>query len=145
MSFIFFQMFWYVIFQYCQMSCIDSHLRFYFQDLFLFSFIIHPGYSTEFKPSIILLIVSKFSQDYINWISIFRKYNVMRNAKLNKFVCDETEHEGHRIGDLGRLIIVTQGSQDPCITHWSIDFLNLDPHIIQINLLCRIHKSAFLP
>lgn len=82
-----------VSFENIQKSLVNFHIGFDFENFLFCGLILDTCDSTELKPSIIVFTITKFSQHYVNCAPIIRKKHIMRNAKLNKFVSDESKHK----------------------------------------------------
>ena len=88
------EMLWDILLKDLQMALLNSHLFLHLQNFLLFRIIIHPCHSTEFQPPIILLIISKLPQHYVNRIPIVTEYNIVGNAQLDQLIGNQAKHKG---------------------------------------------------
>ena len=131
-------MLWDILFQHIKMSGFNSHILFHFENIFFLNFIVHPGNSTELKPPIIVLIITEFSQNQVNCVSVLWKNYIMRNAQFNQLIGNKTKYKRQRVSNFWSFIILSKRTQGQSVTHWWVDFLYLNAHAIQVNFLWRI-------
>ncbi len=134
-----------VLFQHLQMPLFKPHPLLHLHNLLLLRLIIHPRHSTELQPSVILLLLSKLPQNYVNPLPILAKHHIVWNAQLNQLICHQSEHKWQRIRNLWWVVVWPDRTQHKSVTHRWVNLLNPHPHTVQVNLLFRIHQRTAFP
>jgi len=128
-------MFGHIFLELLQKLIINSHFFLNFQNLCLFSLIIHRYNTTKFQPSKVMFWIPKFPDNNVNWVSIVRKQHIVRDTEFNQLIGNQTEDERQRIGCLRNLIVLSQGRKNKSVTQLWIDLRDLYTDVVKINFL----------
>ena len=75
------------------MPLFNPHLFFHLQNLLFFGLVVHPGYTAELQPAIIVFIIPKLPQNNVNRVPILSENHIVGNTQLNQLVRNKTKYK----------------------------------------------------